>query len=196
MHFRPLPFAAKNDEVVGIPHHHRFHLTSPVDGFIQAIEIQVAPFAPDSLRRLHSGSTFRFYSFRCPLGGVHFHYGLLVQKMPRLWIQPRGLIPGISFGREPSNSTGGTFTGVASGFPGARASPKVAKMGGIPWAPMVPTSIVQPSGHHHRVEGELGFSPEAIGGIASGKVELARLQGWADCNFRKCACRRNLLILD
>ncbi|MGB8465663.1 MAG: hypothetical protein WCE49_12005, partial [Terrimicrobiaceae bacterium] len=43
-----------------------------------------------------------------------------VQKMPRLRLRPRGLIPGISFGREPSNSTGGTFTRVASGFPGAR----------------------------------------------------------------------------
>ena len=40
--------------------------------------------------------------------------------MPRLRLRPRGLIPGISFGREPSNSTGGTFTRVASGFPGAR----------------------------------------------------------------------------
>ena len=37
--------------------------------------------------------------------------------MPRLRLRPRGLIPGISFGREPSNSTGGTFTRVASGFP-------------------------------------------------------------------------------
>ena len=40
--------------------------------------------------------------------------------MPRLRLRPRGLIPGISFGREPSNSTGGTLTRVASGFPGAR----------------------------------------------------------------------------
>lgn len=39
--------------------------------------------------------------------------------MPRLQIQPHGLFPGISFGREPSNSTGGTFTHVAAGFPGA-----------------------------------------------------------------------------
>ena len=40
--------------------------------------------------------------------------------MPRLRLRPRGLIPDISFGREPSNSTGGTLTRVASGFPGAR----------------------------------------------------------------------------
>lgn len=39
--------------------------------------------------------------------------------MPRLRLRPRGLIPGISCGREPSNSTGGTFTRVASGFSGA-----------------------------------------------------------------------------
>ncbi len=44
--------------------------------------------------------------------------------MPRLQLQPRGLVPGISFGREPSNSTGGTFTRVAAGFPGARSSGK------------------------------------------------------------------------
>ena len=38
--------------------------------------------------------------------------------MPRLQVPPRGFIPDIPFGREPSNSTGGTFTRVASGFPG------------------------------------------------------------------------------
>jgi len=53
------------------------------------------------------------------LDGVYFRYGLSVQKMPRLQVPPRGFIPDISFGREPSNSTGGTFTRVASGFPGA-----------------------------------------------------------------------------
>ena len=47
--------------------------------------------------------------------------------MPRLRLRPRGLIPGISFGREPSNSTGGTFTRVASGFPGARCSMTIFK---------------------------------------------------------------------
>jgi hypothetical protein len=43
--------------------------------------------------------------------------------MPRLQVQPRGLFPDISFGREPSNSTGGTFTHVAAGFPGAHPNP-------------------------------------------------------------------------
>jgi hypothetical protein len=43
--------------------------------------------------------------------------------MPRLQVQPRGLFPDISFGREPSNSTGGTFTHVAAGFPGAHLNP-------------------------------------------------------------------------
>ena len=40
--------------------------------------------------------------FDARLDGVHFRYGLSVQKMPRLRIQPHGLFPGISFGREPS----------------------------------------------------------------------------------------------
>jgi hypothetical protein len=44
--------------------------------------------------------------------------------MPRLQVQPRGLFPDISFGREPSNSTGGTFTHVAAGFPGALPNPR------------------------------------------------------------------------
>ena len=52
--------------------------------------------------------------------GVHVYYGLLVQTMPRLRLRPHGLIPDIAFGREPSNSTDGTFTRVVSGFPGAR----------------------------------------------------------------------------
>jgi hypothetical protein len=45
--------------------------------------------------------------------------------MPRLQVPPRGFIPDISFGREPSNSTGGTFTRVASGFPGALPNSEV-----------------------------------------------------------------------
>jgi hypothetical protein len=48
--------------------------------------------------------------------------------MPRLQVQPRGLFPDISFGREPSNSTGGTFTHVAAGFPGARPKPAIEKI--------------------------------------------------------------------
>ena len=47
--------------------------------------------------------------------------------MPRLQVQPRGLFPDISFGREPSNSTGGTFTHVAAGFPGAHPNPAIKK---------------------------------------------------------------------
>ena len=48
--------------------------------------------------------------------------------MPRLRLRPRGLILGISFGREPSNSTDGTFTRVASGFPGALLNSAVEGM--------------------------------------------------------------------
>jgi len=84
----------------------------------------LVPSAPDSLRQMHSGSAFRFYSFRCSLDGVHFHYGLLLQKMSRLRLRPRGVIPDLSFVREPSNSTGRIFASVASSFPGARAFPK------------------------------------------------------------------------
>ena len=47
--------------------------------------------------------------------------------MPRLQVQPRGLFPDISFGREPSHSTGGTFTHVAAGFLGAHLNPAVEK---------------------------------------------------------------------
>jgi len=47
--------------------------------------------------------------------------------MPRLQIQPRGLFPDISSGREPSNSTGGTFTHVAAGFPGALPNTAIEK---------------------------------------------------------------------
>jgi len=47
--------------------------------------------------------------------------------MPRLQVRSRGLFPDISFGREPSNSTGGTFTHVASGFPGAHPKTAIEK---------------------------------------------------------------------
>jgi|GEM_PF-3753410 len=47
--------------------------------------------------------------------------------MPRLQIQPRGLFPDISSGREPSNSPGGTFTHVAAGFPGALLKTAIEK---------------------------------------------------------------------
>ena len=40
--------------------------------------------------------------------------------MPRLRLQPRGLIPDISFGREPSNSTGRTFTRVSPYLTGVK----------------------------------------------------------------------------
>ena len=81
-------------------------------------------------------SALRFYRFRCSLDGVDFRYGLLVQKMPRLRLRSHDLIPGISFGREPSNSTDGTFTRVASGFPGARhVEPGLILDGsGLAWA--------------------------------------------------------------
>jgi hypothetical protein len=54
--------------------------------------------------------------------GADFRYGQSVRF--RGWPgYGCGLIPGISFGREPSNSTDVTFTRVASGFPGAPQHP-------------------------------------------------------------------------
>lgn len=49
--------------------------------------------------------------------------------MFRLQVRPRGLFPDISFGREPSNSTGGTSTHVAAGFPGAHLKPESWELG-------------------------------------------------------------------
>jgi hypothetical protein len=74
------------------------------------------------------GSAFRFVRFRCSLDGVYFRYGLPVQTMSRLRLRPRGFIPDIAFGREPSNSTGGTFTHVDASFPSARPSSAVQKV--------------------------------------------------------------------
>ncbi len=47
--------------------------------------------------------------------------------MPCLQIQPRGLFLDISFGRELSNSTDGTFTHMAFAFPGAHPKTKIAR---------------------------------------------------------------------
>ena len=73
------------------------------------------------------GSAFWFVRFRCSLDGVYFRYGLPVQTMSRLRLRPRGFIPDIAFGREPSNSTGGTLTHVDASFPSARPSSAVEK---------------------------------------------------------------------
>ena len=39
----------------------------------------------------------------------------------------RGFIPDIAFGREPSHSTGGTFTHVDASFPSAHLNSEVRK---------------------------------------------------------------------
>ncbi len=41
VHLRALPFTAEHYEVVGISHHHRFHLPASIDSFIQPVEIEV-----------------------------------------------------------------------------------------------------------------------------------------------------------
>jgi hypothetical protein len=61
------------------------------------------------------------------LDEVHFRYGLLVQTMSRLRLRPRGFIPDIAFGREPSNSTGGTLTRVDASFSSAHPISEVEK---------------------------------------------------------------------
>jgi hypothetical protein len=71
------------------------------------------------------GSAFWFVRFRCSLDGVYFRYGLQVQSMSRLRLRPRGFIPDIAFGREPSNSTGGTFTRVDASFSSAHLNSEV-----------------------------------------------------------------------
>ena len=48
--------------------------------------------------------------------------------MSRLRLRPRGFIPDIAFGREPSNSTGGTLTHVDASFPSAHPSSAVKKV--------------------------------------------------------------------
>ncbi len=48
--------------------------------------------------------------------------------MSRLRLRPRGFIPDIAFGREPSNSTGGTFIRVDASFSSARPSSAVQKV--------------------------------------------------------------------
>ena len=73
------------------------------------------------------GSDFWFVRFRCSLDGVYFRYGLPVQTMSRLRLQPRGFIPDIAFGREPSNSTGGTLTRVDASFSSAHPISEVEK---------------------------------------------------------------------
>jgi hypothetical protein len=47
--------------------------------------------------------------------------------MSRLRLRPRGFIPDIAFGREPSNSTGGTFTRVDASFSSARLNSEIKK---------------------------------------------------------------------
>ena len=74
------------------------------------------------------GSAFWFVRFRCSLDEVHLRYGPPVQAMSRLRLRPRGFIPDIAFGREPSNSTGGTFTRVDASFSSARPSSAVQKV--------------------------------------------------------------------
>jgi len=93
-----------------------------IEGSITVVPVKATD--PSSHPTIDPGDDFFGFHYRCPQppDGVHFHYGLSVQKMPRLRLRPRGLIPDISFGREPSNSTGGTFTRLASGFPGALPS--------------------------------------------------------------------------
>jgi hypothetical protein len=71
------------------------------------------------------GSAFWFVRYRCSSDEVYFRYGLPVQTMSRLRLRPRGFIPDIAFGREPSNSTGGTFTHVDASFPSAHLNSEV-----------------------------------------------------------------------
>jgi hypothetical protein len=77
--------------------------------------------APGSLRRSGSGSAPGSL-FRGSSDEVHCRCDRTVQTASCFRVRPRGLFPDAAFGRQQSNSTGGTLTRVACSFTGA--SPK------------------------------------------------------------------------
>ena len=75
--------------------------------------------AHGSLRRLGSGSALGAL-FRGSLDGVHCRCNRTVQSGSCFRVPPHGFFPDPAFGREQSNSTGGTLTRMAASFTGAR----------------------------------------------------------------------------
>jgi len=71
MHLFALPFTAEDNEVVGVSHHHRLHLASPVDRFIQAVEVQVSQQRRDDVA-LWCSAPILPHVFH-PRFGVFFH---------------------------------------------------------------------------------------------------------------------------
>jgi hypothetical protein len=58
--------------------------------------------------------------YRGSLDEVHCRCNRSVQSVSCFQVPPRGFFPDTAFGREQSNSTGGTLTRVAASFTGAR----------------------------------------------------------------------------
>ena len=82
--------------------------------------------APGSLRRSGSGSALGSL-FRGSFDEVHCRCDRTVQSESCFRVQPRGFFPDSAFGREQSNSTGGTHTRVATSFTGAHPKNEVEK---------------------------------------------------------------------
>jgi len=80
--------------------------------------------APGSLRRSGSGSTLG-YLFRGSFDEVHCRCHRTVQSASCFRVRPRGFFPDAAFGREQSNSTGGTRTRVATSFTGAHPNSEI-----------------------------------------------------------------------
>ncbi len=77
------------------------------------------------LRRSGSGSAYRLFRFRSSFDEVYFRYDPTVLSASRLWFGLTASSRTLHFGREPSNSTGGTFTHEATNFTGAHPKSEI-----------------------------------------------------------------------
>ena len=85
---------------------------------------------PGSLRRSGSGSALGFL-FRGSFDEVHCRCNRTVQSGSCFRVRPRSLCPDPAFGREQSNSTGGTLTRMAPSFTGAHPNSEVDRSAGL-----------------------------------------------------------------
>jgi hypothetical protein len=65
------------------------------------------------------------FRFRSSFDEVYFRYDPTVLSASRLWFGLAASSRTLHFGREPSNSTGGTFTHEATNFTGAHPTSEV-----------------------------------------------------------------------
>ncbi len=80
------------------------------------------------LRRSGSGSAYRLFRFRSSFDEVYFRYDPTVLSASRLWFGLTASSRTLHFGREPSNSTGGTFTHEATNFTGAHPKSEIRRV--------------------------------------------------------------------